>query len=204
MPYFAPDAAIPITSCAPRFAEINANPHTHAGIARPARKKSELVFTFRRSSTPIPITNTKYTSMMIQSIAVRFVIFSPGVGVTFRQNPSDHTRTSAPGEAQLKASPPQQMPALQILAIYSAAVCMQRQVLSPRQRTKRRDVPSFSGAENTARKSISPSKYSTVFGAPIPRMLLPRRPHHVHSRSADLRWIFHLHQPSLAPVIHNR
>ena len=43
MPYFAPDAAIPMISCAPRLAEMNASPQTHAGIARPARKKSLLV-----------------------------------------------------------------------------------------------------------------------------------------------------------------
>ena len=35
MPYFAPDAPIPITSCAPRFAEMNASPVTHGG-QRPA------------------------------------------------------------------------------------------------------------------------------------------------------------------------
>lgn len=44
LPYLAPDAPMPMTSCAPRFAEIKASPHTHAGIARPARKKSVLVF----------------------------------------------------------------------------------------------------------------------------------------------------------------
>jgi hypothetical protein len=38
MPYFAPDAAMPITSCAPRFADRNARPATQAGIERPDRK----------------------------------------------------------------------------------------------------------------------------------------------------------------------
>ena len=44
MPYFAPEAAMPITSWAPRLAEMNARPATQAGIERPDRKKSVLVF----------------------------------------------------------------------------------------------------------------------------------------------------------------
>ena len=44
MPYLAPDAAMPITSCAPRLAEMNASRAIHAGIERPDRKKSSLVF----------------------------------------------------------------------------------------------------------------------------------------------------------------
>jgi len=34
---------MPTSSKAPRFAERNAEPATHAGIERPDRKKSELV-----------------------------------------------------------------------------------------------------------------------------------------------------------------
>src|SRR5215471_8729021 len=70
MPYLAPEAAMPITSWAPRLAEIKARPHTHAGMDRPARKKSVLVRMYLLRVTPIPSTNAKYTSMMIQSIAV--------------------------------------------------------------------------------------------------------------------------------------
>src|SRR5215472_6083908 len=70
MPYLAPEAAMPITSCAPRLAEIKARPHTQAGMDRPARKKSVLVRMYLLRVTPIPSTNAKYTSMMIQSIAV--------------------------------------------------------------------------------------------------------------------------------------
>ncbi len=44
MPYLAPEAAMPIISCAPRFAERNARPAIQAGIERPERKKSSLVF----------------------------------------------------------------------------------------------------------------------------------------------------------------
>ena len=44
MPYLAPLAPMPITSCAPRFAEMNARPVIQAGIERPDRKKSVLVF----------------------------------------------------------------------------------------------------------------------------------------------------------------
>ncbi|MBV6432694.1 MAG: hypothetical protein IANPNBLG_02836 [Bryobacteraceae bacterium] len=40
MPYFAPEAAIPITSCAPRLAERKASPVIQAGIERPDKKKS--------------------------------------------------------------------------------------------------------------------------------------------------------------------
>ena len=35
---------MPIISCAPRLAEMNARPVTQAGIERPERKKSSLVF----------------------------------------------------------------------------------------------------------------------------------------------------------------
>src|SRR5260370_9829887 len=70
MPYFAPDAAIPMTSCAPRLAEMKARPQTQAGMERPARKKSVLVRVYLFSATPMPRTKMKYTIMMIQSIAV--------------------------------------------------------------------------------------------------------------------------------------
>ena len=39
-PYLAPEAPMPITSWAPRLAEIKARPQTQAGIDLPARKKS--------------------------------------------------------------------------------------------------------------------------------------------------------------------
>src|SRR6267143_1988778 len=76
MPYFAPEAAMPMTSCAPRFAEMKASPQTQAGIARPARKKSVLVFTLRLSRKPIPRTKMKYTSMMAQSMLLRFTVLA--------------------------------------------------------------------------------------------------------------------------------
>src|SRR5271169_4192521 len=72
MPYFAPDAPIPITSCAPRLAEMNASPQIHAGSDRPAWKKSLLVFMKRFSAKPMPSTKTKYNSMISQSTNVRF------------------------------------------------------------------------------------------------------------------------------------
>src|SRR5712692_3307508 len=70
MPYFAPEAPMPITSWAPRFADINAKPHTHAGMARPARKKSVLVFIELLRATPMPRTNAKYKARISQSIPV--------------------------------------------------------------------------------------------------------------------------------------
>ena len=59
MPYLAPEAPMPITSCAPRFAEMNASPVIQAGMERPERKKSSLLLTNRRSTQPMPSTKTK-------------------------------------------------------------------------------------------------------------------------------------------------
>src|SRR6266513_5394005 len=70
MPYLAPEAPMPITSWAPRFAEMNASPHTQAGMERPARKKSVELFMYRLSAKPMPSTKAKYTSMMTQSTVV--------------------------------------------------------------------------------------------------------------------------------------
>jgi hypothetical protein len=62
MPYWAPFAAIPMISRAPRLAETNASPVTHAGSDRPARKKSTLVLMERRAAKPTPSTVTKYSA----------------------------------------------------------------------------------------------------------------------------------------------
>ncbi len=51
---------MPMTSCAPRFAEMNARPVTQAGMERPERKKSVLRFTYRFNVQPIPRMNAKY------------------------------------------------------------------------------------------------------------------------------------------------
>ena len=59
IPYFAPDAAMPMTSCAPRLADRNASPVTHAGIDRPDVKNSLLDFIDRFSHAPMPMTKTK-------------------------------------------------------------------------------------------------------------------------------------------------
>jgi len=59
MPYLAPLAPIPITSCAPRLADRNASPVIHAGIERPERKKSVLVFIYFLSRKPMPSTKAK-------------------------------------------------------------------------------------------------------------------------------------------------
>ena len=58
MPYFAPHAPMPMTSRAPRLAETKAKAVIHAGIARPERKKSVLVFMYRFSTKPIARTKT--------------------------------------------------------------------------------------------------------------------------------------------------
>ena len=59
MPYCAPLADMPMISTAPRLAEMKARPVTQAGNDRPERKKSMLVDTCRRASTPMPITTAK-------------------------------------------------------------------------------------------------------------------------------------------------
>lgn len=59
MPYLAPEAAMPITSCAPKLADKNASPATQAGMERPAMKKSSLVRCAPLSHQPMPMTNTK-------------------------------------------------------------------------------------------------------------------------------------------------
>ena len=63
MPYFAPEAPMPITSCAPRLADRKARPVTQGGSERPDWKKSELVLVLRRSAKPMPRTKTKYMAI---------------------------------------------------------------------------------------------------------------------------------------------
>jgi len=46
-------------STAPRFADMNARPVTHAGSRRPDRKKSRLVEIWLRAMNPMPRTKTK-------------------------------------------------------------------------------------------------------------------------------------------------
>ena len=65
IPYLAPLAAIPITSWAPRLAEMNASAVIQAARLRPDSKKSRLVFMNRFSAQPIPSTKTKYRAMMV-------------------------------------------------------------------------------------------------------------------------------------------
>src|SRR6266849_6699501 len=93
MPYFAPEAPMPITSWAPRFADINAKPHTHAGMARPARNKSVLVFIELLRATPMPRTNAKYRARISQSIPVILEKLLP-----FANLPIDQGRVYGPKE----------------------------------------------------------------------------------------------------------
>ena len=59
MPYLALLAAMPITSSAPRLADMKASPVIQPGIERPERKKSSLVFMRPRSAKPMPSTKAK-------------------------------------------------------------------------------------------------------------------------------------------------
>ena len=58
MPYLAPLAAMPTSSRAPRFADMNARPVTQAGIEPRAVRKSEEVRMYFFSTQPMPMTNT--------------------------------------------------------------------------------------------------------------------------------------------------
>ena len=58
-PYSYAPAHIPISSSAPIFADIKANPDIQLGFERPERKKSLLVLTLFRKRKPMNITNTK-------------------------------------------------------------------------------------------------------------------------------------------------
>ena len=58
----APHAPIPITSCAPRFADRNASPAIQAGIFRPEVRKSDPVWICLRNIQPMPSTKMKYTA----------------------------------------------------------------------------------------------------------------------------------------------
>jgi len=57
-PAFAPLAPMPMTSSAPRLADMKASPAAQAGIECPEVRKSALVFIRRRSIHPIPTTRT--------------------------------------------------------------------------------------------------------------------------------------------------
>jgi hypothetical protein len=50
---------MPMSSIAPRFAEMNASPVTQAGSDLPDSRKSRLDATERRASSPMPSTRTK-------------------------------------------------------------------------------------------------------------------------------------------------
>ncbi len=59
MPYLAPDAHMPIISCAPKFAAMKARLVIQTGTECRDVRKSSLVVIFRLASQPIPRTNAK-------------------------------------------------------------------------------------------------------------------------------------------------
>ncbi len=59
MPYFAPEAHMPMSSCAPRLVATKAKLVIQSGTEWAEVRKSALVETFFRRSQPIPITKTK-------------------------------------------------------------------------------------------------------------------------------------------------
>ena len=66
--YFAPDAAMPMTSWLPRFAEINAKPQTQAGMERPAERNQCWYWCNSLWRRQCASTKAKSTSMMSQSM----------------------------------------------------------------------------------------------------------------------------------------
>ena len=65
MPYFAPLAAMPTSSNAPRLAEIKASPVTQVGIDRAEVRKSAEVFMYRDNAHPIPMTKATYAMRIV-------------------------------------------------------------------------------------------------------------------------------------------
>ena len=59
IPYFAPEAHMPISSCAPRLVATKARLVIHRGTERPDVRKSSLVETPRLRTQPMPKTNAK-------------------------------------------------------------------------------------------------------------------------------------------------
>ena len=64
MPYFAPEADMPISSCAPRLAAMKARLVIQTGTPWPDKRKSPLVEIFLRSLQPMPKTKAKYSARM--------------------------------------------------------------------------------------------------------------------------------------------
>ncbi len=59
IPYLAPEAHMPIISCAPKFAAMNAKLVIQTGTECLDVRKSSLVLILRFASQPIPSTNAK-------------------------------------------------------------------------------------------------------------------------------------------------
>jgi len=59
MPYLAPWAAMPMTSWAPRLAEMKANPPNPRGNGPAGEEESSLLCVNRRRMKPMPSTKTK-------------------------------------------------------------------------------------------------------------------------------------------------
>jgi len=64
IPYFAPEADMPMSSWAPRLAAMKARLVIHTGTLRPAMRKSLLLDIRFRSVQPMPRTKAKYTIRM--------------------------------------------------------------------------------------------------------------------------------------------
>ncbi len=64
MPYLAPEAAMPMSSTAPRLAAMNARLVIQTGTDRPEVRKSPLEEMRLRSLQPMPKTKAKYRARM--------------------------------------------------------------------------------------------------------------------------------------------
>src|SRR3954467_10214190 len=96
---------MPSSSIAPRFAEMNANPVTHAGNERPDKKKSRLLETERRAANPMPSTTRKYAPSAMKS-AVFMANRAPPVASTVipwssrSRDPADERVARRPGDTK--------------------------------------------------------------------------------------------------------
>src|ERR1035441_5430514 len=73
IPYFAPFAVCPITSRAPRFADMKAIPVIQCEKFRFDKRKSEEVFILSLSQNPTPSTSAKYKMMIAKSKGPNFI-----------------------------------------------------------------------------------------------------------------------------------
>src|SRR5919204_112804 len=92
IPYFAPEAHMPIISCAPRLAAMKARLVIHTGTECRDVKKSALVVTLRFANQPIPKRNATLNSgdELSTDAGKAEVLLTPGVFLRLGSNTQIH------------------------------------------------------------------------------------------------------------------